>query len=459
MSIFEELFERSRKAEEKISQIIGFEEDIEQKEEAESAELEKASSIAQRLQNQHVQNSNELLEEELSDFVEAVEIFKVISSELHNMANDMHSVIDVVGQNAKQEKALVNRLARDEIQVTSSEKVEELAQTITGTHQNIERLVEESETAKNEAQNAQAELEKLLQLDALIHRVEDGNHSIDRPEKELQAAKENLKDAEWKLGEIPDKLEYAKEESQNAVNSVRNNIDEDRRKFVKKAGISAAAITGLAGCSAPTAENSSPETPQYSKNRKEKLMKADPNQQNYGSSKDARNFTVEDAETRVIATNDTEHVIEVVSVQAKEAVIRIDGSLGRVKEGDVVNLSGEGLEIDSLFRMKADQGIIKFKIVDKSQVNKGWSQAVSKAVPSDRYFVLSTGEELTFHYNPREYVIELKTIQQDVAVVKINGSLKKLEEGQDLQLSDGGSITLKHIFRTDENRGKVKFVF
>lgn len=459
MSIFEELFERSRKAEEKISQIIGFEEDIEQKEEAESAELEKASSIAQRLQNQHVQNSNELLEEELSDFVEAVEIFKVISSELHNMANDMHSVIDVVGQNAKQEKALVNRLARDEIQVTSSEKVEELAQTITGTHQNIERLVEESETAKNEAQNAQAELEKLLQLDALIHRVEDGNHSIDRPEKELQAAKENLKDAEWKLGEIPDKLEHAKEESQNAVNSVRNNIDEDRRKFVKKAGISAAAITGLAGCSAPTAENSSPETPQYSKNRKEKLMKADPNQQNYGSSKDARNFTVEDAETRVIATNDTEHVIEVVSVQAKEAVIRIDGSLGRVKEGDVVNLSGEGLEIDSLFRMKADQGIIKFKIVDKSQVNKGWSQAVSKAVPSDRYFVLSTGEELTFHYNPREYVIELKTIQQDVAVVKINGSLKKLEEGQDLQLSDGGSITLKHIFRTDENRGKVKFVF
>lgn len=459
MSIFEELFERSRKAEEKISQIIGFEEDIEQKEEAESAELEKASSIAQRLQNQHVQNSNELLEEELSDFVEAVEIFKVISSELHNMANDMHSVIDVVGQNAKQEKALVNRLARDEIQVTSSEKVEELAQTITGTHQNIERLVEESETAKNEAQNAQAELEKLLQLDALIHRVEDGNHSIDRPEKELQAAKENLKDAEWKLGEIPDKLEHAKEESQNAVNSVRNNIDEDRRKFVKKAGISAAAITGLAGCSAPTAENSSPETPKYSKNRKEKLMKADPNQQNYGSSKDARNFTVEDAETRVIATNDTEHVIEVVSVQAKEAVIRIDGSLGRVKEGDVVNLSGEGLEIDSLFRMKADQGIIKFKIVDKSQVNKGWSQAVSKAVPSDRYFVLSTGEELTFHYNPREYVIELKTIQQDVAVVKINGSLKKLEEGQDLQLSDGGSITLKHIFRTDENRGKVKFVF
>lgn len=240
---------------------------------------------------------------------------------------------------------------------------------------------------------------------------------------------------------------------------MRNNIDEDRRKFVKKAGISAAAITGLAGCSAPTAENSSPETPQYSKNRKEKLMKADPNQQNYGSSKDARNFTVEDAETRVIATNDTEHVIEVVSVQAKEAVIRIDGRLGRVKEGDVVNLSGEGLEIDSLFRMKADQGIIKFKIVDKSQVNKGWSQAVSKAVPSDRYFVLSTGEELTFHYNPREYVIELKTIQQDVAVVKINGSLKKLEEGQDLQLSDGGSITLKHIFRTDENRGKVKFVF
>lgn len=102
MIIFEELFERSRKAEEKISQIIGFEEDIEQKEEAESAELEKASSIAQRLQNQHVQNSNELLEEELSDFVEAVEIFKVISSELHNMANDMHSVIDVVGQNAKQ---------------------------------------------------------------------------------------------------------------------------------------------------------------------------------------------------------------------------------------------------------------------------------------------------------------------------------------------------------------------
>lgn len=77
-----------------LKDTLKLEQDISQKERVEGTEIQKAEKIASRLKSTH--NKHEEtgpLGEELKEFVEAAKLFKNISEELHNTADDSNKTI------------------------------------------------------------------------------------------------------------------------------------------------------------------------------------------------------------------------------------------------------------------------------------------------------------------------------------------------------------------------------
>lgn len=245
MGRIDNLFAKTREVQSKLETILSLEQDINEKESIESAELQKAGKIASRLKSA---NSEELLAEEIEDFVEAIKLFRNISEELHKTADDIHSVVDEIEANIGEELKIIEGISNGQVQITA-EDAEELAETVNTSHININKLVEESQRARKEAQKAQKELEKLGKLEELIQNFDQNKHDLSKPKMVLEKAEKDLQDAEWKLGEIPNKVKEAKNRSERTAKHVEDNTDMERRSFVRGAGaVGAAAIIGLPGC-------------------------------------------------------------------------------------------------------------------------------------------------------------------------------------------------------------------
>lgn len=466
MGKIDDLLSRSKEVQERIEQILRLEKDIEEKEKAESAELQKTKKIASRLKSS---SNEEILEEEVKDFIEAVKVFKMVSEELHRTADDMHKVVEEVTINTKDELQIIEGLANGSLQINRSNKSEELAECLNSTHVNIERLIDESQQARKEAQEAQSEVEQLTELEGFIERIDQGRHNLSEPETVLKNAKQDLQDAEWKLGEIPDKVQEAKTRSQRTVEEIESNVNQKRRNLIKGVGaVSAAALTGLAGCNAPVSENKNTDI-NYSKNYNEKLRRANPQDKTdeveVGNRGKANKFGVEDAESKTIAVNGNEHVIEVLNVTSENAVIRIDNSpLVRVKQKDVLRISNKGLEVRGTLS-KEDGGLVVFDIVDKKNVNTGFQENEGTIYPRDQYFVLGTGEELTFAFKGSENKIGVRHVEHDRAVVSLNGEVRRVDEGDNIDFYSGGSsdktarIWISKIFDFGNGEGKIKFAY
>lgn len=471
MGKIDTLFSNSKKIQNKIERVLRLEREIKEEEQTESAELEKAKKLASRLKSTDANERKEILEEEVNDFVEAVNLFRSIATELDNVADGIHGIIGEINSHSDEELQIVEGLATNSLKFHDEDKVKELAESLNTTQNNIDKLIKESQQAKKEAQKAQSELEQLLQLERFLQKVDEGKHDLSQPRETLNRAKGTLEDAEWKLGEVPDKIQRAKNKSQETVERVEANVDQKRRNIVKSTGaIGVAALTGLSGCKAPAA-NEEDVNMSYSNNYDEKLRKANPQDKNgevdVGGSGKAHKFNVEDGETKWISINGREHAVEALTVTSKNAVIRLDNSsLVRVQKRDVLRLSGKGLEVRGTLQ-KGDGGLIVFEMTDGRKVNKGLKESgnENKIHPHDKYFVVGTGEKITFTFKAMENVIELRDVQSDRAAIRINGEIRQVSQGESIEFNSGNNsnkpavIWVENIFFFGDGEGKVKISF
>lgn len=261
MDRLDELFSRSNEVKEQLEQILRLEKDVEHKEKMESIELMKAKKIASRLRSDSSFSHEDEVEEELfNDFVEAASIFKDISVELDKTADDFHQVIEEIRGQTGEELKIIEGLANNSFQIKNESKVEELSETLDSTRLNINNLIKESKMAKEEAKEAQSELESLIELEGFIEDIDNSRHNLSEPISSLENSKSTLEDAEWKLGEVPHKIDEANQNNHKAQQVIENKVT--RRKAVRTSGaFSVAALTGLAGCQG-TSDASIYETPE-----------------------------------------------------------------------------------------------------------------------------------------------------------------------------------------------------
>lgn len=250
MTVIDDLIARVQDVEGKLKGILSREKKIQEEEKEESEELKQIKNLTKQLRNGE---SRELLAEEKKDFDHAVQLFETIATELDETASDLQNIIGEIKGNASTELEIVGKLASGEMQVADREQIEEFTESLNHTGQNISYITREAKKAREEAQKAQKEIENLLEIEKFTEDVQDGDLSQEK--QMLKDAKDKLQDAEWKLGEIPDQLEEARKTSQQTVETLEQNIDPERRKFIKgTAAIGAAAVIGLSGCTAKSEE-------------------------------------------------------------------------------------------------------------------------------------------------------------------------------------------------------------